>query len=376
MNRKKSGVLMVEIKIGKYTISEDSPCFVIAEIGHNHQGDLEIAKKMIAAAAENGAHAVKFQKRSNKNLFTDEMYNKPYENENSYGKTYGLHREALEFDESEYRELKKLADEQGIVFFATPFDFWSVDFLEKIGVPCYKIASALITDIPLVEYIASKGKPIFLSTGGATIEDVDRAYKTIKKYNAPLCIMQCTAAYPQMDYKETHLNVLKTYKQRYPDAILGLSSHDSGIMLPIAAYMLGSRVVEKHFTLNRAMRGTDHSYSLEPVGLRKMCRDLTRVYEARGSSEKRPQQSETNPILKMGKSIVAKKKISKGTVITPELIAFKSPGGGLQPYKVYDVLGRIAEKDLEPDELISFDKLSKDFKQRFESVNWGNVYDK
>lgn len=368
--------MVAKISLGKYVISENSPCFIIAEIGHNHQGDLEIAKKMIRAAAENGAHAVKFQKRSNKNLFTNEMYNKPYDNENSYGKTYGLHREALEFGEKEYRELKTLADELGVVFFATPFDFWSVDFLEKVGVPCYKIASAHITDIPLIDYVASKGKPIFLSTGGATIEDVDRAYKAVKKYNVPLCIMQCTAAYPQMDYKETHLNVFNTYKQRYPDAILGFSSHDSGIMLPIAAFMLGSRVVEKHFTLNRAMRGTDHSYSLEPVGLRKMARDLERVYESLGSYEKVPQASEKNPIFKMAKSIVAKKRISKGTIITPEMVAFKSPGVGLMPYRVYEVLGRTAEKDIEVDEFISFEALSKDQKQKYENVDWGSVYDK
>ncbi|MEM4331702.1 MAG: N-acetylneuraminate synthase family protein [Candidatus Micrarchaeia archaeon] len=367
---------MISIKLGKYIISEDSPCFIIAEIGHNHQGDLETAKKMIISAAENGAHAVKFQKRSNKNLFIKDMYDKPYDNENSYGPTYGLHREALEFGEREYKELKALSDQLGIVFFATPFDFWSVDFLEKIDVPCYKIASALITDIPLIEYVASKGKPIFISTGGCTIEDVDRAYNTIKKYKVPLCIMQCTAAYPQMDYKETHLNVLKTYKQRYPDALLGFSSHDSGIMLPVAAYVLGSRVVEKHFTLNRAMRGTDHSYSLEPVGLRKLSRDLQRVYEAMGSSEKMPQPSEKNPILKMGKSIVAKKEIKKDTLITPELIAFKSPGGGLPPYKYNEIIGHIALVDMKTDECITPEKISTHAVQKYEHIDWGKVYDK
>lgn len=364
------------IKLGKYTISEDSPCFIIAEIGHNHQGDLEIAKKMLVAAAENGANAVKLQKRSNKELFTKEMYNKPYENENSYGTTYGLHREALEFGEKEYIELKKLADELGLIFFATPFDFRSVDFLEKVGVPCYKIASALITDIPLVEYVASKGKPVFLSTGGCTIEDVDRAYNAIKRYGVPMCMMQCTAVYPQMNYKETNLNAIKMLKERYPDTISGLSSHDSGIMLPIAAYMLGSRVVEKHFTLNRAMRGTDHSYSLEPVGLHKMSRDLMRAYEAMGHAEKIPQASEKPAITKLGKSIVAKKKITKGTEITPEHITFKSPATGLQPYMVYEILGRIAEKDIVVDEQLEMSYLSKEQKRKYETVDWGAVYDK
>lgn len=359
------------IKIGKYTISDDSPCFVIAEMGNNHQGDLETAKKMIKTAVECGVHAVKFQKRSNKELYTKEAYNLPYDNPNSYGKTYGEHREFLELGEAEFLELKKLSEELGVIFFATPFDFKSVDFLEKIGVPCYKIASALITDIPLIEYVASKRKPIFLSTGGATIEDVDRAYNAIKKYGVPICILQCTAAYPQLDFNETHLNVLNVFKQRYPDAILGVSSHVSGILVPIIAYVLGSRVVEQHFTLNRAWKGTDHSYSLEPIGLKKLTVDLEREFQMLGGYEKLPQASEKKPINKMSKCIVVKKKIEKGSIVEPEDICFKSPGGGLLPYQVYEVLGRAAIKDLEEDHVISFSDLTEDFKKKYERYDWG-----
>jgi len=365
-----------KITLDSYVISNDSPCFVIAELGHNHQGKLETAKDMISTAAECGAQAVKLQKRSNKELFTKALYNKPYENENSYGATYGLHREALEFGEKEYKELKAHADNLGLVFFATPFDFRSVDFLEKIDVKCHKVASALITDIPLIEHIASKGKPIFLSTGGATLEDIDRAYNVIKDNDVPLCLMQCTAAYPQTNYKETHLNVLKTFKERYPDAVLGLSNHVSGISLPVAAYVLGARAVEMHFTLNRAMRGTDHSYSLEPAGLRKLCRDLNRTHEAMGSYEKKPQPSELSPITKMGKSIVAKKPIPAGTIIEPEYVAFKSPGGGLPPYQVYEVLGRKAERDIADDVPIELSALSKNFERKFNGLHWGEIYDK
>lgn len=364
------------ITLDNYVISEDTPCFVIAEIGHNHQGNLETAKKMISSAAECGVHAVKLQKRSNKELYTQAMYNKPYENENSYGSTYGAHREALEFGEKEYQELKAHADEKGLIFFATPFDFRSVDFLEKLNVKCYKVASALITDIPLIEHIASKGKPIFVSTGGTTLEDSDRAYEAIKKYNVPLCFMQCTATYPQTDYTETNLNVLTTYRERYPDVVLGYSNHVSGIMLPVAAYMLGARAVETHFTLNRAWKGTDHSYSLEPVGLRKLCRDLSRIYLAKGSMEKKAYPSEKNAILKMGKSVVAKIPIAKGTVIEPEHITFKSPASGLLPYQVYDVLGRCAETDIAVDALLDLKDLSKDHSKKYEHVDWGAINDK
>lgn len=363
-----------EIRLGKYTISKDSPCFVIAELGHNHGGSLETAKRMVISASQNGAHAVKLQKRSNKDLFTKEMYDKPYENENSYGKTYGLHREALELNYEQYMELKKLADALEVVLFATPFDFQSVDFLEKVGVPCYKIASALITDIPLIDYVASKGKPVFISTGGCTLADIDRAYTTVKKHKVPLVLMQCTASYPQMDYGETHLNVFKTFAQRYPDVILGFSSHDSGIMLPIGAYMLGSRVVEKHFTLNRAMRGTDHSYSLEPAGLRKMSRDLQRLHEAMGTSNKLPQPSEKNPIFKMGKSIVARVDIKAGDMLTPEKLCFKCPANGLPPYMIYDVLGRMAVQEIKTDQPLTKDSVGKQQVRKYQDLPWGNFY--
>lgn len=347
------------IKLGRFTISDGSPCFVIAELGHNHQGSVDTAKKMIDAVAESGANAVKLQKRFNRDLYTFQMYNMPYDHENSFGTTYGEHREFLEFGKREYLQLRDYAHKRGLVFFATAFDFKSADFLEEIKVPAYKIASASIADTPLIEHIAKKGKPIFLSTGTATIKDVDRVYKLIKKHGVQLCLMQCTAAYPLSDYKEANLNVIRVYKKRYPDAIIGYSGHESGIVLPAVAYALGARVVEKHFTLNRAMKGTDHHYSLEPVGLRKMVRDLNRLYEAMGSGIKKPYPSESEAKRKMGKSVVARKKIEKGTVVTPDLITFKSPGAGIPPYMVDKVLGKVALKDMEADYIIDFRDLSK-----------------
>ncbi len=363
------------IKIGKYTISEDSPCFVIVEIGHNHQGEIEIAKKMIDAVAGAGAQAVKFQKRSNKALYTKEMYNMRYDHENSFGKTYGEHREYLEFSEKQYRILKKYAEKKGLIFFATAFDMQSVDFLERIGVPAYKLASALVTDTPLIEYIAKKGKPIFMSTGTSTLEEIDRAYDIIKKYKVPLCILQCTAVYPMFDYTEADLCVIKNYKRRYPDAIIGYSGHESGIVLPVVAYILGARVVEKHFTLNRAMKGSDHHYSLEPQGLTKLMRDLDRVYKSLGSELKRVYLSEFEAKKKMGKSIVAKKNIKKGTVITPELLAFKSPGTGLPPYLAERLLGKVALSDIAEDTILELKHLSKTAAKGFKikkPIDWGS----
>ncbi len=349
-------ILRCKIRLGTFEISQDSPCFVIAEIGHNHQGKMDIAKKLIDEAANNGANAVKLQKRDNKALYTKKMYNKPYDHENSFGLTYGEHREALEFGKEEYKELKAYTEDKGLVFFATAFDFESVDFLESIKIPAYKIASGDITNHPLIEYIASKKKPVFISTGACTMKDVREAHEIIRKYTDKICIMQCTADYPS-EPKDMHLNVIKTYLKEFPDAIIGLSSHDNGIVMPIVAYVLGARVIEKHFTLSRAMKGTDHKFSLEPQGMRKMTRDLSRVRVAFGEFEKKMYPFELNAKKKMGKSMVLTRAIKKGEVLTKEMIVFKSPGDGMPPSKLSQVLGKKAIRDLPEETILTLDLL-------------------
>jgi sialic acid synthase len=360
------------IKLGKHVISEDSECFVIAEIGQNHCGDIEIAKRLIDEAAKAGAHAVKLQKRDNKTLFTKAAYDKPYDNDNSFGATYGEHREKLEFNQQQYMQLKFHAENLGLVFFATPFDIPSADFLEQIGVPAYKIASALVTDIPLIEHVARKGKPVFLSTGASTQEDVDRAYAVLRSHNVPVCLMHCIAAYPMMNYKEANLTAIPLMKLDYDDAVIGFSSHESGIMLPIAAYLWGARVVEKHFTLNRAMKGGDQKFSLEPAGLTKMVRDLRRIKDAiSGDGEKVIHPSELDAKRKLGKGIYAKVTIPRGTIITPDMIAFKSPSTEMPPYMVDQVLGGMALEVILEDSPILPAMLSIKGKEHW-TVNWGD----
>jgi len=348
--------LRCKIKLGTFEISQDSPCFIIAEVGHNHQGKMDVAKKMIDAAASNGASAVKLQKRDNKALFTTIMYNKPYDNENSFGLTYGEHRDALEFNKEQYKELKTYTEDKGLVFFATAFDFESVDFLESLKMPAYKIASGDITNHPLLEYIASKKKPVFFSTGACSMEEVREAYDIIRKHTDQICMMQCTADYPS-EPKDMHLNVITTFMKEFPDAIIGLSSHDNGIVMPVVAYVLGARVIEKHFTLSRAMKGTDHKFSLEPQGLRKMTRDLSRVRVAYGDSEKKAYPFEIGAKKKMGKSIVPKQLIKKGEVITKDMLGFKSPGDGIPPSKLDQVIGKKAKEDLPEETIITLDHL-------------------
>ncbi len=337
-------------------ISEDSNCYVIAEIGHNHQGNMETARELFRAAKECGANAVKLQKRDNRALYTREMFNKSYENENSFGNTYGEHREFLEFGLSEYQQLKDYARELGITFFATAFDFPSADFLAKLDTPAFKIASGDLRNIPLLKYVASFQKPMVVSTGGGTIDDVKRAYDAVMPINTQLCILQCTAGYP-CAFEEMNLRVISTFREQFPDIVVGLSSHDNGIAMVVAAYVLGARVIEKHFTLNRAMKGTDHAFSLERAGLRRVVRDLQRARVALGDGVKATYSSERAPLLKMGKKLVAARDLPANHVLGLDDVAIKSPSDGTPPYELDRVLGRKTVRPLSEDENILFDDL-------------------
>lgn len=328
-----------ELSIGGIRIADDADCFVIAEIGHNHQGDVEQCKELFRQAKAAGAQSVKLQKRDNRALFTRRYFDRPYDNENSFGATYGMHREALEFGRDEYVELKRYAAELGLVFFSTAFDRPSVDFLEEIDLPAYKVASGDIRNVPLLEYVASTGKPLIVSTGTADMADVVRAHEAITRINTRLALLQCTAIYPA-PWDALDLQVIDTYRKAFPDTVIGYSGHDSGIAMALVAYVLGARVVEKHFTLNHAMKGTDHAFSLEPIGLRKMVRDLQRARIAMGDGTKRMHPGEAAAAMKMGKKLVAARPLTAGHVLAAADIAIKTPGDGLPPSELQSVLGR------------------------------------
>ncbi len=344
-----------QLTIDGFDINDDSGSYVIAEIGHNHQGSVEQAKAMLTMAKDCGADAVKVQKRSNRTLYTREFFEQAYDNEFSFGPTYGEHRDALELDRDDYVELQRYAREIGITFFATPFDFESADFLAELDVPAYKLASADLLNTPLLRHVASFGKPMLISTGGATLEDVDRALDAVRPLNEQLCILQCTAAYP-CETEDLHLRVITTLRERYPDFVIGLSDHQNGISMALVAYMLGARVIEKHFTLNHAWKGTDHAFSLMPEGLRKLVRDLQRVPAALGDGVKRPLPVEAKPLEKMGKKLVAARDLELGHVLTADDIAIKSPAdGGLPPYERDRLVGRRLRRPVVFEDFVTFD---------------------
>jgi N-acetylneuraminate synthase/sialic acid synthase len=344
---------MRELVIDGTRITDDGDCYVIAEIGHNHQGSVEQARELIRTAKDCGADAVKLQKRDNRGLYTREMYEAPYDHENSFGSTYGAHREALELGRAEYVELQHYAREVGVTLFATAFDVASADFLAELDMPAYKIASGDLLNTPLLRYVASIGKPVLLSTGGARIEDVERAVDTIAPVNPQLCLLQCTAAYPA-PVEELNLQVISTLRERFPDYVVGLSDHQDGIAMALVAYMLGARVMEKHFTLSHTLKGTDHAFSLMPEGMRKLVRDLRRVPSALGDGVKRPLPSEEPALRKMGKMLVAARDLEAGTVLTAGDVVAKSPAdGGLPPYELDRLLGRALSRPLRADDAVT-----------------------
>lgn len=346
------------LTIGRTTITDDSDCYVIAEIGHNHQGSIDRAMALFAAAKQAGANAVKLQKRDNRTLYSADLFNLPYDNENSFGPTYGAHREALELGRAEYRELAAYAAELELDFFATAFDAPSADFLAQLDPPAFKIASGDLTNTPLLRYVGELGKPVIFSTGGGTLDDVLRAYEALIEVNDQIAILQCTAGYPA-SWAELDLAVISTYRQVFPDVTVGFSSHDNGIAMATAAFVLGARIVEKHFTLDRSLRGTDHSFSLEPQGLGKLCRDLRRVRVALGDGMKTMYPSEVAPIERMSKKLVAARDLPAGHVLTCEDIAARSPGGGLPPYELDALVGRSLRHPVAADNALTFELLEE-----------------
>jgi sialic acid synthase len=345
-----------ELVIDGVKVCDDSDCYVIAEIGHNHQGSIEQCKQLFDVAKECGANAVKLQKRDNRTLFTKAMYDSPYIHRNSYARTYGAHREKLEFGRADYEELISYAKKLGITFFATAFDIPSADFLAELGMPAYKIASGDLTNTPLLRHVAKFGKPMIVSTGGATMDDVVRAYRTIMSLNHQLCLLQCTSGYPA-EFNELNLTVIRSFRDRFPDVVIGLSSHDNGIAMALVGYVMGATVVEKHFTLNRAAKGTDHAFSLTPVGLRKMIRDLRRAKIAMGDGVKRQYESEIDPLYKMQKKLVAARDLPAGHILSEEDIATKAPNDGVPVYELDNVLGMRLTAPLKGDDNILYEVL-------------------
>jgi N-acetylneuraminate synthase/sialic acid synthase len=334
---------MREFYIGDRRIADDEPPYVVAEIGSNHCGDKETAFQLVKEAHACQCDGVKFQRRHNKELYTDMLYNQPYCSENAYGATYGEHREALELPLVVMRECKDMAEGLGMHMFSTAFDFLSVDDLLEIGVPCIKIASGDIKNTPLIRYASTTGTPLIISTGGATLEDCQRAADACL---SPFALLHCVASYPNQPH-EMNLTAITTMREAFPDTVIGLSDHYNGICMSFAAYVLGASIFEKHFTLNHTWKGTDHALSLQPEGMRRMTRDLKRLMLACGDGVKRLLDSEKGPIYKMGKGLYFRNDMHAGDEVHAEDLDILSPADGLSPHEADKILGRTLACDVQ-----------------------------
>jgi len=334
---------MREIRIGDKKIGDGEPCFVIAEAGINHNGDIEIAKKLIEKAAEVDADAIKFQS----------YHTESFVSKNS--KHYQLFKN-LELSEEDFKELNKFANKEGIIFISTPLDLEYVDILDEVGVPAFKIASGDLTFVPLLEKIARAGKPIILSTGMATIGEIDEAINIIKKEgNEDIILLHCISSYPA-PFEEVNLKAIITLRNTF-NLSVGYSDHTLGIEVPIAAIALGAKVIEKHFTLNKNMEGPDHKLSANPEEFKRMVRGIRIIEKALGNGDKRPMECEKDARISGRRSIIAKMPIKKGDKIMGENILYKRPAIGIEPKFLAIVLNKKVKRDIGGDDIIDWGDL-------------------
>ena len=256
---------MAHFKIGNRLVGDGNPTFIIAEIGNNHNGDMGIARELIDKAKEFSVDAVKFQVKNIEKAFPSDLLDSTYSGPNSFGSTYREHKKVLEFSHDEYRNLKDYSEKKGIIFFATPFDDDSIKFLHEIDAPVIKISSFHLTNDDMLIQSAQSGKPILLSTGMSTSEEIDHAFEVLKNTGIPFALLQCTSSYPTED-EDVHLSVIGAFKKKY-NVVVGYSGHERGISIAASSILFGGSITEKHFTLDRTMKGPDHASSLELKGM-------------------------------------------------------------------------------------------------------------
>ena len=344
-----------KIKIGEKVIRSQGPCFIIAEAGVNHNGDVALAKKLIDAAVEAGADAVKFQTFKAENVVTPTAEKAEYQKTGTTESQYEMIKK-LELSEVDFWNLAEYARDVGIIFLSTPFDEESVDLLNQIGVPAFKIPSGEITNFRLLKKIAQKSKPIILSTGMATLGEVEEALNYLKRHGAEeIVLLHCTTSYPA-PVTSVNLRAMETLRCAFQVPV-GYSDHTEGITIPIAAAAMGACVIEKHFTLDRTLPGPDHRASLEPQELAAMVKAVRDVELARGNGVKGPTEEEEAIKRVARRSIVAKRDIRMGGVLAEGDLAIKRPGTGIEPRYLDFVVRTKARVPIWRDQVIQWDMI-------------------
>lgn len=329
-----------------------SRIYIIAEAGVNHNGSLEIAKKMVDAAKDAGADAIKFQTFKAENIVTKNAAKADYQVKNTGEDTsqYAMLKK-LELSCADFEKIKAYCDDSGIEFLSTPFDLESIDFLQEIGIRFLKIPSGEITNFPYLRKIGQTGMPVIMSTGMSTLEEVGEAIRVLREYGSnEISLLHCTTEYPA-PLDSVNLKAMQTMAEAF-NLPVGYSDHTSGIAVSVAAVAMGAVIIEKHFTLDRSMEGPDHKASLEPDELKAMVQSIRDVEMAMGTGEKGLSYSELKNVSVVRKSIVAKRAIRKGMLFSEDNLSVKRPGTGVNPMQWNKVIGLCAKRDYEEDEMI------------------------
>lgn len=325
--------------------------YIIAEAGVNHNGSFALACKLVDAAKEAGVDCIKFQTFKSENLVSRSAKKAEYQKKTTGDSSQQDMLKKLELSFDEFLQLKSYCEKVGICFLSTPFDFDSIDFLNSIDMPFWKIPSGEVTNLPYLLALAKTGKPIVMSTGMCTLQEIRGAIDVLQANGATeIKLLHCNTEYPT-PFEDVNLKAMQTMRDEFHLEV-GYSDHTKGIEVPVAAVALGATIIEKHFTLDRNMEGPDHKASLEPQELAEMVCCIRNIEKALGSGDKTPSPSEKKNIAVARKSIVAKSKIKAGDTLTENNVTVKRPGIGISPMKWFEVLGTKAVKDFDEDELI------------------------
>ena len=350
--------LVAPIHIGERAVGPGHTCFVIAEAGVNHNGSLEMARRLVDVAVDAGADAVKFQTFDAGRLVTAQAPKAEYQKRTTDAteSQYEMLRR-LELSPEMHRDLMEYCKERGVLFMSSPFDEESADLLEELGVAVYKVPSGEITNLPYLTHVAAKGKPMVVSTGMSRLNEVEQAVQTIREAGNPgMVLLQCVSNYPA-DPRDAHLTAMGTMAEAF-GVLVGYSDHTPGVEVSLAAVALGACVIEKHITLDRNLPGPDHRASLEPPEFSALVRGIRVVEAALGDGRKEPASSEADTAAVARKSLVAARDIPAGSRLSEELIAIKRPGTGLPPATRKDLVGRVTRVEIRAGELIAMDMLS------------------
>jgi len=349
----------VEFKIMDRLVGDDHPLFFIAEAGVNHNGSTTMGKQLIDIAVEAGADAVKFQTFKTENIITKKAPKSTYHIETTGDDDNQSWFDLLktqEMSKNMHVELIKYCDNKGIIFLSTPYDEESADLLEDLNVPAFKIASTDTSNIPLLQYIAKKGRPMILSSAMATMEEVKLAVSAVRSEGLnEIAMLQCTGNYPAK-LSDTNLRVMQTYEEKL-NCIVGYSDHTPDLINPVAATAMGAKVYEKHFTIDRSLPGPDHRMALELDELKQTIKAIRDTELALGNSTKQVLESEKENRVKLRKSIVSKLNIKKDDIITMDMLSFKRPGHGIQPAELNNVIGKKAITDISEGTVLLFEMI-------------------